>query len=756
TARDTATTQHMTTFTLGLGVSGTVMYEANYETAPNISNKTQYYDILNGTADWPNPTTDPAKIDDLWHAAVNGRGVYYSASDPNSLVRGLSDALSGISARVGSATAAATSSLEPVAGDNAIYLARYRTVKWDGELLAKTIDPNTGAIASTATWNTQAKLDTQVSSANSGDGRTIKYFKSSASNSNYLKDFTFTNLNGDGLGSSFTNACSSTSPAPLSQCANLTAAQQLLADSGDNLVNYLRGQSTYEAAVGATNPLYRDREHVLGDVVNAVPVYVKKPQFNYEQYDLTYGTFKSDNTTRLASVYLAANDGMLHAINADDGTERWAFVPSFVMSNMRQLADSNYAHRYYVDGSPTAADICTSPTTATSTTPSGCSASSGWKTIVIGGLNKGGCGYYALDVTDPASPKGLWEFTNANLGYSFGNPVVTRRSDGKWVVLVTSGYNNIPGTCGKGANVGDGQGHLFVLDAATGTLLDDISTGVGTSSAPSNLGKLNVWVENAQLNTADAAYAGDMLGNVWRFDFDNKYGATGKDAFLLATLKDPSGNAQPITVKPELAYLKNSRIVMVGTGKLLATSDLNDEQVQSLYGLKDDLTATSGIGDPRSSANSAVVKARTLTSLGSNQLTLSGSDINWATDKGWYLDFITEKERVNVEMQLQYNTLTVATNVPESNACTAGGYSWLYYLDISTGKYLPTSLNSMVGYRLGNNALVAGIRTVKLQNGKTITVVTDSLGDSRVENAPTSSSGGGSGARRTMWREIQD
>lgn len=753
TPRDPNTQQHMTTFTLGLGVSGEIKYEANYETAPNISGVTQYYDILNGSADWPNPNTDARKIDDLWHAAVNGRGLYFSASNPTSLTAGLQNALAGISARVGSGTAAATSSLELVAGDNAVYLAQYRTVKWDGDLIAKAINADTGVVATTATWSARTQLNTTVNSAASGDGRSIHYFNSTATNK--LKSFTYTNLNADGKGAWFTNACPATGDS-LSQCASLTAAQKTLANTGDNLVNYLRGQSAYEDLTNSANPLYREREHVLGDIVNAVPVFVQKPQFNYEQYDTTYGSFKSTNATRGGNVFVAANDGMLHAFDSANGNERWAFVPSFVMPNMRELADSNYTHRYFVDGSPTVADVCSSPGTGT---PSVCSSATSWKTVLVAGLDKGGCGYYALDVTDPANPKGLWEFTHDQMGYSYGHPVITRRKDGKWVAIFSSGYNNVPGTCGK--TTGDGGGYVFVVDAMTGTLLDTISTGEGSATTPSNLGKLNAWVEIAELNTADVLYAGDMLGNVWRIDYDDNHAPSGKEAFKLATLQNAAGTAQPISVKPELAYTNSSRVIMVGTGRMLSLTDLADTQTQSLYGLKDDLSTT-GLGNPRANAD---VKSRTLTTTtgsgGQTIRTITGDAINWNTDKGWYFDFPSTgsgnaSERVNVDMQLQYNILTVATNVPEANACTAGGYGWLYYVDLETGKHVTTATDSAIGTRLASNTMVSGIKTVKLQNGKTVTIVSDTLGDVRTNPSPSPTGAAAGTPRRTMWRELLD
>jgi type IV pilus assembly protein PilY1 len=779
--RDTNNQQHMTTFTIGLGVSGMIKYESNYETASDISGVTQYADIKNGTANWPNPSTDITKIDDLWHAAVNGRGTYYSASDANTLKKGIQSALEGISAELGSSAAAATSNLEPVAGDNFVYVALYQTIAWDGDLKAFAIDPDTGALDGASLWSAQAQLDAQVAAAEGAgtptDGRTIKYFSSGATNK--VKDFMLANLSADALDSNFSNICNKT-PA-IEQCSTaansaLSAAQLTVANSADNLIKYLRGRTQYEDEANngtIENRIYRGRDHSLGDIVNAVPVYMKKPPFTYDKYDPTYGTFKTDNADRAPTVFIAANDGMLHAINADNtdttnkGKERWAFVPTLVMPNMWHLADRNYAsnHRFFVDGSPTIADVCTSPSTSNTQL---CAAASNWKTILVGGLNKGGCGYYALDVTDPTSPKGLWEFTNPNLGYSYGNPVIAKRKNGKWVVIISSGYNNYPGNgCG---NSGDGNGHVFVLDAVTGALLDDIPTNTalatpaGSTATPSGLGKLNAWIDDAAVAVADRLYAGDMLGNVWRIDFDDNYAPDGKEAVRLAQLKDGNNNPQPITVKPELAELTSNgqqyAVVMAATGRYIGLSDVSDTSQQSVYGLKDSLAAT-GIGNVRGSSMKSRTLAETSGSTGGALAgrtirTVSGSTVNWATDDGWYLDFNpgnkSPGERVNVEMSLQFNTLTVAANVPSDDACTPGGYAFLYFLNIDNGKNMSTAVDGMAGVRL--NALVAGIRTVKVASG-TRTIVTDTTGKVASEEGVGNEAVTGA-VRRTMWREIPD
>ena len=774
---DNTSWQHMTTFTLGLGVSGDIKYEANYKTAVNTA-ATQYFDIRQGTADWPNPITDDeeARIDDLWHAAVNGHGTYYAASNAETLKDGILDALNGVQARIGSSSAAATSSLEPVAGDNYAFRALYKTQTWDGDLTAHVIDPETGAVSSTTIWSAQQKLDEKVANAHSAeagtDGRTIKYFSSEESGK--LKDFTLASLTDDTLLAHFQNICSKTPL--LSQCGSdpgdLNDDQRTIANTAANFIQYLRGVGTYENEAGnvvADNRIYRGRDHILGDIVNSVPAYLKKPMFNYDNYDTTYATFKSDNATRADTVFVGANDGMLHAFNSSNGQERWAYVPRLVMGNMWRLADSDYAnnHRYMVDGSPTISDICITPKTGDKLK---CSEANKWRTVIIGGLNKGGCGYYALDVTDPTNPKGLWEFTDANMGYSFGNPVTVKRSDGKWVTIVTSGYNNIPGNgCGS---TGDGNGHIYVLDTATGELLDDITTNIdaitpaGDVTTPSGLGRLRAWVEDPALQVSDRLYAGDLKGNLWRIDYDNQHAPSGKEAVLLAQLKDSANKAQPITIRAELASVPQGGlrypVVMIATGRYLGVNDLSDTSRQTIYAIKDKLLAT-GIGDARDNN----MKSRTLsqTTVTTGDLagrvirTVSGDDVVWASDNGWYVDLdpsdLSPGERVNINMQLRGRTLYAVGNVPSNNACDIGGHAYLYMLDAIAGKALSTATDGMAGMFLSGNAMAAGITVFMTEAGARKVLVTDTGGGLSVED------GGNDSVmepklKRTSWREIED
>jgi type IV pilus assembly protein PilY1 len=739
--------QHMTTFTLGLGVNGILRYTDDYESASS----GDFYDIKQGTKNWPDPISNAGaqRIDDLWHAAVNGAGTYFSAQNPDSLVASISKALAGVSARTGAAAAAATSNLEPVAGDNFVYVALYRTVNWDGDLQAKTIDPATGALSATPDWAAQSQLDAKV--AATSDTRTIYKFDSSVTSK--LKTFTWANLSAAEQ-AYFNGMCSPTSM--LSQCPNLTTTQQAAA-SGVNLVNFIRGQHQHEDRTANTDKLYRERAHVLGDMINSQPVYVKQPPFAYN--DSNYTAFKSERSAvGDARVYVAVNDGMLHAFNAADaahggGAEVWAYIPPMVMPNLYKLADKNYSsnHRYYVDGSPTVGDVCPNAP------GSSCTANQ-WKTILVGGLNAGGRGYYALDITDPDNPKALWNYTVDNdndLGYTFGNPIITKRRDGTWVVVFTSGYNNV--------SPGDGQGHLYVLNAYTGARLEKISTTVGDTTTPSGLAKINAWIDSTVDNTAMRFYGGDLLGNVWRFDTDDRYLPDGKEALLIAELGNVgSVGAQPITIKPELTEINVGgtpyAVVNIATGRYLGTSDLNDTSQQSIYAFKDNIQIGTGLGKVRTSG--ILVNQTLITNSGGTTRTTSTNPVNWAANAGWYIDLNPNNEspgeRVNVDMQQQLGLLTVAANVPENNACTLGGYAWLYAFDYKTGQFVQTAANNVAGKKLLQNSLVAGLKTVKLTTGKTVTLVTDTGGGITPNDDPSSNPGTGNGAKRVSWRELFD
>lgn len=688
--------QHMTTFTLGLGIDGTLQYIKDYKTAGS----GDYYNIKNNSgtpSNWPVPREETATaIDDLWHAAVNGRGTYFSAKNPNQLSQGINEALASISMRRGAGAAAATSSLNPVAGDNYAYVASYTTVKWQGNLEARTINLTTGNVSEDASWCVEnivagvcnspstivhdssgsgsayycvtpdATADT-CPSPNILDGSNCKTPMATSctgkmaakihpasddraiytSNGSSLVPFGY-----DQLSAPQKSYFSSTVMQGLSQWSALTSTQKLNA-TADNLINYLRGQTGHEdrSSNDESRRIFRYREATLGDAMEAEPAFVGKPGYSY--IDPGYSEFKASKASRPKTIYLGTNDGMLHAFNADDGTERWAYIPSMVLPNLWKLADKNYAsmHTNYVNGSPIVADVY---------------SGSQWKTILVAGLNGGGRGYYALDVTDPSSPSLLWEIdssTDNDIGYTYGQPVITKKSDGTWVVLFTSGHNN--------TGPGSGRGYLYVRNALTGAPISKLGTGAGDTTTPSGLSRIAAWAdEPMKNNTATFAYGGDLFGSVWRFDV-----STGS-VIKFAELKDGNGTAQPVTTAPELGLIEKKRVVFVATGKYLETADLSDTQTQSIYAIKDDDSGTT-LTNPR-----AALVAQTITASGTSAIrTGSANAVNWTTGRGWYADFPDTGERVHVNPKLDNGVLFVPSTVPTSTVCTPGGYGWLNYFD---------------------------------------------------------------------------
>ncbi len=411
------------------------------------------------------------------------------------------------------------------------------------------------------------------------------------------------------------------------------------------------------------------------------------------------------------------------------------------LPKLYRLAETAYAtsHEYFVDGSPTVADAI---------------IGSLWRTVMVGGMNAGGRGFYALDITNPTAPQVLWEIcadaslcttADADLGLSFGNPVITKRySDGRWVALLTSGYNNV--------SPGDGRGYLWVIDLATGAILHKVSTGVGSSVSPSGLAKITAWAREPDAdNTSQYVYGGDLRGNLWRFDL-----ATSPPTVLqLATLRDSAGLPQPITTRPELGQIDNRRVIFVGTGRYLGGSDLQNpttlsppgdwSYIGSMYAIKDSGAA---LGNPRASTTFVV---QTLTDASDGRRTISSNPVDWPTKNGWYVDYPSVGERINIDPQLVLGTLVTTTNIPNNNACTAGGDSWIYQTDYRSGRAVNTATGGEVGVFRGGT-LTVGNAIVRLQ-GLSLKIIT--TGASGVKETRGLNVGSGMNtARRMGWREL--
>ena len=376
-------------------------------------------------------------------------------------------------------------------------------------------------------------------------------------------------------------------------------------------------------------------------------------------------------------------------------------------------------------------------------------------------------------MTNPAATVALWEFkhdagncvtvdattkapatdqfSDCHIGYTFNNPIITklRAPDGRWVVIVTSGYNNV----NSPAAPGDGIGYLYVLEAMTGKILFKISTGEGSAADPSGLNHISAWSVNPlRDNTAERIYGGDLHGNVWRFDINDALNAAGREATLVAQVVDPSGVGQPISTRPELAEVGGEAYVYVGSGRYLGPTDLATTQTNSVWALRDTLGATA-LTDLRTNLRKMVI---TTHGSGTAAFRTNGCTANCSSADGWFVDLPDSGERISIDMKLQLGTLVVASNVPETNACNIGGYAWLNYFNNGTGEAIANSADRAVGRRLvgagGSESLAVGLNIVRLPSGKTVVIATTSAAQQLTVEAPFDVAP--PSGKRVSWREI--
>jgi len=780
---------HMNTYALGLGVDGIMTYDDKYDTAPKAGS--DFYKLItgvqtgcpwnnNGPYVWPNPQTQvddggaayQSRVDDLWHAAINGHGKYFSASDPLQVIDGLRAALSNIEVKIGAAAAAATSTPNISQQDNDIFSATFTTVRWYGELSDKKIDTVTGIVGSTASWNSSETVGSQV--AADGDSRRIlmRDFLNADDIDDGLKDFDF-GLMTDPEKAWFANKCNA-----LAQCLTLSEANRRIVNNGENMVNWLRGQQQY-----ANDTLFRAYSKtttipggaaaqlpiVLGDIASSKPAYLRDPRKSYPLDD--YNAYKQENATRQPTVFVAANDGMLHAFDANTGVETWAYMPRITMKKLHLQASTTYGtnHQFTTDGSPEVADV---------------KINGEWRSVLVAGLNAGGRGYYALDVTDPDAPKALWEFCadsavcsgdnyDKDIGLSFGNPQFGTWKDARgveyWAVFLTSGYNNIPGTDGIAS--GDGRGYLYVIDIATGRKLAKKATPVTAASRdyvanPSGFARITAISDNPNTDPKITfVYGGDNDGSMWRYDFTG----LGEPTVLML---GSAGANQPVTTRPDVTTClvnnvapdgtqssSTTRVVAFGTGRLLDEVDIANTAVQSAYVLKD--AGAIPAADWRGTSKMA---KQTLAKISgtSTAYSISGPAVDFGTQSGWYVDFaLNSGERVNLDPKIVSGGLNIVTNLPSSSSsCKVGGTSNVYQLNVCTGEPLGATIRNsagqdvqIAGQTLSNASAAVGFIIVRLPSGALKMITTTADGNTITSGvAPAESEG----ASRAGWRRVRE
>ena len=674
---DPATWQHLVTFTVGMGLPG-VLDPANYFDRSLPATSGDYDDLLAGTKTWGTTAADDAdNVDDLWHAALDGRGQYFSARDPQTLVDSFTSVLNSVSAKAGSAAALAVSSGTLNTG-TAVYQAVFNSGTWSGQLLSFAVN-SSGQVAAAPTWDAGEYLN---KNQNFNSGREIITFNS---NSKDGVPFRWSSL--DATAQSLLN----------------THPNGTVDGKGQERTDYLRGETIHEDGSGnesGSSLNFRKRSCYdaagneitcvddngrLGDIVDSAPTLVAKPNGRYT--DASYKAFTSTWSNRPSVIYVGANDGMLHGFEAATGKELLAYVPGLVQDKLSGLTRSPFVHKQLVNGEVTTGDA---------------EIGGAWKTVLVGGLNKGGRGYYALDITDPgsftegnASSLVLWEFTDTDLGFSYSQPYIAKMANGKWAAIFGSGYNN----------VSPGNGHailyiVFIEDGMDGTWSASdfvkIDTGNGTTTTPNGLSSPVAADVDGDFVT-DFVYVGDQKGNLWRFNVSSANTTDWKTASnfgVMFTATDASSVGQPITSRPSVGFHPDGYIgtlVYFGTGKYLEAVDtqISGAQTQTFYGIWDRMKSTV--------ASNLVLKSDLLT----QTLSLNGAGIREVTDNtivwkvgspapspshlGWKVNLSDAGERQITDSVLREGRVIFTTLIPSSDPCTPAGSGWLMELDARNG-----------------------------------------------------------------------
>ena len=566
-ANDPATWQHVVQFMVTLGVAGELDSPADLPA------------LRRGVKAWPQPVSNaPQALDDTWHAAINGRGGLYAASDPDALVARLTGILETIAARRDAPAAGSLGGSMLTVGTLG-YHSGYDSGDWSGSVTARRVDPDSGAFGS-ALWDAGCLLTGGRCRTTGGDAGAAR------------DPDTRVVLTAQGIaaGQGVALRWASLSAAQRHQL-DLDPASGAADGLGARRLDFLRGDR------GDEGTLFRARGSLLGAVINAQSLHVGAPDGGYSDTfpadspeavaaaaGNTYERFAHHHRGRAPTLYVASADGMLHAFaaGATGGRERWAYVPYTVFANLPKLTASNYTLQPMVDTTPVARDVF---------------IGGQWRTLLVGTLGLGGRGVYALDITDPeaseAAPgaKVLWEFNHtsaggANLGYTYAQPNVARLASGRWVVLVAGGYFPHGSTDPAAGNT---DSSLFVLDARTGALIRELKTASAPQPAVISSGLAAPVLGDYQGDLVDdVAFAGDLQGHLWRFDLTD---ASPSRWAVDLLFRPRTPGSRPITVMPRLFpdALTHRFDVVFGTGKYLGLSDRATRGVpaQAFYGLRD-------------------------------------------------------------------------------------------------------------------------------------------------------------------------
>ncbi|NMM76764.1 hypothetical protein B2J88_26190 [Rhodococcus sp. SRB_17] len=753
-----ATWPHMVTYTIGFSQ---MAYEWDYS---QITKPTQMapfgYDgslpaLAKGTTTWPDLTasTESRNALDLWHAALNGRGRFYAIQQGAELENAFREIIGKINEESAPlpdeiAGGGSTSGYNVSQSNAGIFASIYSPKRgWSGSITAtRAIEPEEYACPTKddaavkcirfpdtiAGWEGKSTAD-RLDELASVDNRLVLSWSDDTSKG---LPFKWANING-------TSGYSTAQKLALLGVTSGDTSQDPLKTQGQNIVNYIRGDRSLEGTT--TDKPLRVRYSRQGDVVNSEIWYTGRPSGNYA---MGYSTFVTAQKNRTPILYVGGNDGMLHGFSATDGKELIAYVPRGVVGGLKGLTDKDYQHRYYVDGSPMTGDV---------------RDGTAWKTLLVGALGAGGKGYFVLDVTNPAgfgtaSASDLVSLDrtrsnseaapncsalsgaaqtscntavdeNKDIGNIVAQPgrnpanlqeatQITRLNNGRWAVVMGNGYNSNNQRPVLLVQYLDGDKALKRIPAST--------DAVGTGNANDNGLASPALVDLDGDGKTDVIYAGDNLGNLWKFDltstdetkWDVAFGnnkplfTTRGPIALTSTTRD---KVQPITAPPIVRA--NDRTMTVGTGDSAKTVSIggmmvafgtgrnltaNDrrtditQNVQTLYSVLDNtryrmksdktsLEVHPGSGDCATAPATCVpaptplgtmandgkpLAKQTITTVSGDFATVNATQElkkeTWKDYKGWYLDLPFTGERLLKPMQFfdGSNILAVYTESP--------------------------------------------------------------------------------------------
>ncbi len=745
TPGDPAFWQHMNFMAVTLGMEGTI--------AQNATNTTALY---NGSLQWPAPAVNTtASIDDIWHATINGRGDFINAGDGDELAKAFNSLVTGILRAAATQGGVAVSAVSLVAGTKK-FIPVYTSGQWSGNLIATELDATTGREIKTL-W--------QVETANSNGDEVANMLGSPALRKIFvgtLPDastkavrFQYTPMMNNGL---------------LSVMATGTSTPA-------DLINYLRGDRTGEQS---DNPPYRKRAFLLGDIVNSNPTIVG-PAIDYGYKNLptigsTYPAYLDAKSKRDGLVFIGANDGMLHAFSEKDGAEVFAYVPHAVLPSIHQLADKNYVHRYFVDGPTNQGDYHNGTQ---------------WKTALVATAGAGAKSVFAIDATTNtlAASSVLWEAhagmkAYEELGNVLSDVQVGRMMDGTWAAIFGNGYYSK-----------SGKAQLFIVNLQTGAPIKLIDTDAGGTNG---LGGVHL-VRNASKQVI-GAYAGDLKGNLWKFDLSStsaaswdvsKDGAGEKKPLFMA--QTSTGALQPITAAPmTVPHPDGGLMVVLGTGRFFDAADVGTTAAQTVYGVRDAnafaaKAVTSVTGTSTLVMQTIIEKkdvSRVVTAFDDTTSTqvvtyyeVSVNPIDWKTKNGWYFHQPFSGQRVVYPVsQIANRLVKVDTIVPSDKtsddpcAASTPGAGYNYIIDAVSGgspqgPFLDTNGDGVVDSSdtsaSGYSTQLDGRDQVRMiGNDDAKLVILDSTGGSTrfdIRRQPDGGGGGGGGGgtvKKRSWQQL--